>query len=180
MIIQNSLSSISARVHGVFMSGCPTYVAGFIITVVVDAINRMICRWTATDIGKKVLETTPPLRTDSDTPAARVVIPSVLGIRAARDHGVPTVILSAPLMMTQISMPSRHALATASTRPGCTSSQVTGAHNAGPSAIAPAQPVSVASAGWKFVQGNDLSKPMVRMVPLFHRVDYASNVVVRW
>ena len=69
---------------------CPSAVAGFIVTVVVDAINRQFARWPFSHIGQEVLKLTPPIA-HANAPSAIVLVCPIGAAIADVKHSTPRV-----------------------------------------------------------------------------------------
>ena len=77
-------------VSGLARPSSPKNVIGFVITIVVDAANRMLRRWGASNIFKKCLERMEPTITNLYASATIAGVSIHRGILATADHAVPS------------------------------------------------------------------------------------------
>src|SRR3990167_6582633 len=68
-----------------FQAGCPSAITRLVITVIVDAFERMIGRWFRPHVGYKISEFLPPF-TDANTTTTVAVIAVVFWIPATLPH----------------------------------------------------------------------------------------------
>jgi hypothetical protein len=69
----------------------PTTIAGLVISVIVNSIQRKLGRRTLSHVGKKVLKLMPSL-TDSNASSAIAVEPRLVRVFAAIEHVAPSVV----------------------------------------------------------------------------------------
>lgn len=93
-----------AAVQALLRTCRPAHVAGFVIPIVVDAVDRMLRRWPPPDMREKRGEGFSPFSADGN-PAPAVVRESlVLRVVAAFSHALPTQVFSRDAMLPRITM----------------------------------------------------------------------------
>jgi len=139
--------AIPACVVALLDRRCPMTVVGGIGTVVVDPVDGMLQRRSTTHVGKEVcvaIITRPPI-TNNDTSTAIQAEPLALGIRTARMHGAPDLVLPSGGMVDRISVSSEaesHLLSFfASTRGRASLRKLRSANVLDCSAITPCAPI---------------------------------------
>jgi hypothetical protein len=81
---------------GLFLRRSPFAVSGFIVPIIVNAVNGMLSRWPSSHISQKILKALLPLGANSDPAPAVPVIALVLRVTAAIIHRNPSAVLGSP------------------------------------------------------------------------------------
>ena len=76
----------SALVVSLFLARCPSAIGRFVISVIVDSVNRMLSRGPESHIGMEVFEGIKPALTDCDSSSAVDAIAMIVQPRASVDH----------------------------------------------------------------------------------------------
>ena len=72
-----------------FRIGDPVYITRLIISIIINAVKRMIRRWSDTNISKKILKGIKPLTTNCDSTTTIMRIPFYTRIFASGNHASP-------------------------------------------------------------------------------------------
>lgn len=100
---------ISSLVSVLLLFCCPLYVARFVVSVVIDAFNRMLWARTQAHILKKEIERTIPLRVNRNTPPSIVLINRDRRIVASFSHASPRLIFNRlGSTVASFTAPARH------------------------------------------------------------------------
>jgi len=131
--------------------GSPSYISGFIVAVVIDAVKAVLRRWRFSDIGKEVFKRVAPALTDAYATPTIIAIFRLIGVSTATDDTRPGLVFLRNLSNTAISvlgtiyasgLSGSFTLETATTL-GMTRTQAAPRDNGGVSAFALAQPILV-------------------------------------
>jgi hypothetical protein len=82
----------------------PAHIARLVVTVVVDAVDRVLRRWTPANVRQECLVRTEPFIADSNAASAVRRILSVFRIQAPRLHGLPAQVLRRDLALSRITV----------------------------------------------------------------------------
>ena len=84
---------IAAPIARLLLPAGPDTVPGFIVAVIIEALDRRV-RWRAAHVDKKISKTLPPL---ADLDAAAPIVPErkIIGIPASLPHPMPNIIFAA-------------------------------------------------------------------------------------
>jgi len=77
-------------VHCLFGHSCPSAIGWFVVSIIVDALNRVAGTWSQSHVGKKVEERRTPAVTDRDSSPAIVPVVRVIGTMTTPHHGIPS------------------------------------------------------------------------------------------
>lgn len=176
-MLQIHLPSSRSLIHRLLMRRGPSTVAGIVIAVVVDAINRMRRGRFRSHIGVEQREGIAPAFTDSNTAPTVALERGVASIRASVLHGVPRSVLTASPALPVLGQES--ALA-ATTRGNCHAGQMTGADDVTAAAITQADPVGVASRWREFLYSSQFAEALADKIQASHFANYTPVLVVLW
>ena len=136
------MKSTSARslVSALLALGCPSAIARLVVTVVVNAVYRVLSRWPRPHVGQEVLKLLPAL-TDSNAAPAVVRVLVAFGVVAALTHSVPGVVfVGIVAAMLGFVLNSNFALETSATA-RVANAQVPSIYDSSLAAVALAKPV---------------------------------------
>lgn len=77
---------------GLFVLGSPVAVLGFVVTVAIDTVNRVLPRRTLPHVGKEILEAVQPAFANCYPSTAISAVPAGMGVQAAGLHCLPTTV----------------------------------------------------------------------------------------
>ena len=133
-------------IAGLFSSGRPSAILWRIRAVVVDAIKRVLLRWSATNVyEKRLVGLSPPIAHHNSAPAIPCEA-AVTGVVASGLHSLPNLILGRGLAERALAMSLIRACLTVlrfgtATRLNATTAKVSGLSEARSAAVATAQPL---------------------------------------
>lgn len=167
-----------------FFGGRPAHVSGFVMAVVVDAIQRMIRGWSWAHIGQKGGEVLRPLATDADPPCAVALPRRVPRIATSLFHATPSPVFRSQHPTTRGPMTAEPAsvavLNKAAARGRHPAAETGRRHNDRPAAIALAVPGDNATrlrpyeAIGRTGRDNQSAKPLPTQFQTTHRFNYTT------
>jgi hypothetical protein len=174
---QQSLLSVPETAHRsevsiarLLPSGRPTAITRHVVTVVVDAVKRVLAGWAASHVGQERRERFLPAVTDTDASRAVVLEPNVIRIAAPSLHALPDFVFGRRLpartfAVTRVRAATTVISASASATQDATSAKLSTDCSTRPAAIASAKPCTTGATN-NGQSSKSLSNKVVHMVSL--------------
>jgi hypothetical protein len=85
---------------GLLLARSPAAIVGLVIPVIIrETVNRVLRRWLASHVGKKIGKRVPPPSTDLNAAPAIILVMRVRWIVATLLHGIPDAVLGALILL---------------------------------------------------------------------------------